>query len=99
MIELELAVSLETAFRKFGYDIPFDSDAIRNRPGETIIKGLCFLRTAGIINDNELTEHKENYKLWGNMLLRDVLGEPGGEDQINALQAVLKYWHERNSKK
>lgn len=99
MTELELAVSLETAFRKFGYDIPFDSDAIRNRLGETIIEGLCFLRTAEIINDNELTEHKENYKLWGNMPLCDVLGEPGGEDQLNALQAVLKYWHERNSQK
>ena len=69
MIKLELAVSLETAFRKFGYDIPFDSDAIRNRPGEAIIEGLCFLRTAGIINDKELAEHKENYKSWSNILL------------------------------
>ena len=96
MTEFEIAVVLEREFRKFGYDIPFDSDTLRIRPGEAVIKGLDRLRLNQIIRDNELDEHKECYKLWGDMSLRDVLADPSGEDQINALQENLKYWYERN---
>ncbi len=99
MTELELAISLETAFRSFGYTVPFDSDTIRIGPGEAVIQGLSFLQSISVISEKEQDEHTANYKIWGEMPLRDVMADANYMDQIIALQEMLQYWRKRNSKR
>lgn len=99
MTELEFGVSLETAFRQFGYGIPFDSDTIRNCPGDAIIQGLYHLQNISAISEEERKEHTVNYKMWGKLSLREVMADANCMDQINALQDTLQYWHKRNSKR
>ena len=99
MTELEIARRIESAFRAFGYEMPFDSDSVRQRPAESIIEGLDKLQCISAINENTRKEHAWIYAGWGEIPLREVMENSICMDQIDALLRNLEDWKKEYSNK
>lgn len=81
---LQLSLELETVFKLFSCDMPFDRDTICINPTEAVEKGLQWLYADGIINEQEFSMMCEEYN-WGTMTLEEAITNCNAEETISEL--------------